>query len=459
MTPGLLDELRLIVGTDAVSTGRSDLEIHSHDESTHEPVLPDVVVYPTTTEQVSAILQLANRERVAVTGFGGGTSVEGQTVPAPEGIVVDFRDMNRVVAMHAEDFQVTVQPGILRRDLETYLSTYGLFFPPDPGANASIGGMIANNAAGIRTIKYGATRDNVLALTAVLADGRIIRTGSRSVKQSAGYDLRHLIIGSEGTLALVTEATLKLAPVPEHFATAIVAFPNVGAAAATVHAIMGYGLEPAALELLHPSHIRSMNEDEDAGLEEAPSLMVEFTGASDTAVADAMAEARSLCNEYGALSVRQGFGHEQRTRMWRMRHGTRERYVRRNPGKKIISVDVSVPVSGLPELVAFAERAGSELGFELAVLSHAGDGNVHIPVIYDPTDEESANRATRLGEMLVEKALDLGGTSSGEHGIGIGKRRYLSAEFGEEAVGVMRDIKRLLDPHDILNPGKVIPDD
>jgi D-lactate dehydrogenase (cytochrome) len=448
-------QLRELVGDQAVSTGASDLEIHSHDESTHGPVLPGAIVYPKTTAEVSGILAIANREGMPVTGYGAGTSLEGNAVPAAGGIVVDFRDMNRILAIHEEDFQATVQAGVLRLDLEEHLSRYGLFFPPDPGANASIGGMIANNAAGIRAIKYGATRDNVLALTAVLADGRVIKTGSRSVKQSAGYDLRHLIIGSEGTLALVTEATLKLAPVPEHFATAVVAFPDVSSVAAAVHSIMGYGLEPAALEMLHAYDIRWMNEDEDAGLVEAPSLMMEFTGASVVAVDEAMAEARSLSNAAGAVGAQEGLDHQTRAQLWRLRHSARERYARRNPGKKHITIDVSVPVSTLPELVAFAEKACADLGFDLPIYGHAGDGNIHIGVVYA---QAAATAATELSGKLVKKALELGGTSTGEHGTGIGKRKYLVDEFGADAVDVMHSIKQALDPNNILNPGKVLPD-
>ncbi|NNK90983.1 MAG: FAD-binding protein, partial [Acidimicrobiia bacterium] len=368
-----------------------------------------------------------------------------------------FRDMNSI-ELHAEDFQVTVGAGVLRLDLEDHLGRHGLFFPPDPGANATIGGMIANNAAGIRSLKYGATRDNVLAMTVVLSDGRVIKTGSRSVKQSAGYDLRHLIIGSEGTLGLVTSATLKVAPRPEHFATAVVAFPEIATAAGAVHTILGLGLEPAALELLHRYHVRWMNEDEDAGLTEAPSLMIEFNGSDERSVSGAMDEALEVCEGAGATGVRRAGDHEQRAELWRLRHGTRERYVRRYPGKKIISVDVSVPISEFAGTVAHAEAAAAEKGFDLSMVGHAGDGNLHMAVIYDPDEPTAPQRAEELATEVVSRAIDVGGTSTGEHGTGIGKRKYLIAEFGEDAVVAMRAIKQALDPHGILNPGKVLPD-
>ena len=454
VTDQVLTELRNIVGAEAVSTGESDRTTHSHDESTHTPVLPDVVVYPQGSDQVSRLLALANEARVPVTGFGAGTSVEGHTVPVAGGIVVDFRDMNRVVKLHADDFQVTVEPGVLRLDLEEYLGRRGLFFPPDPGANATIGGMIANNAAGIRALKYGATRDNVLALEVALADGRLVRTGSRSVKQSAGYDLRHLVIGSEGTLGQVTRATLRAVPIPEHSEAAVVAFGDLSAAAAAAAAMIGHGLEPAALELMHGDHMRWLNEDEGTDYPEAATLMLEFSGADGSAVAGALEAAVGLCSE--ALEVRQDLSREERAELWRHRHGMRERYVRRSPGQRRVSIDVSVPISRLAELAEFATARGGELGLAAPVFGHAGDGNLHLSVAYE--GEEGESRANAFGRELALTAIEMGGTCTGEHGIGIGKRRYLEAEFGPEAVAVMRSIKEAFDPNGILNPGKVLPD-
>ncbi|MBT8213113.1 MAG: FAD-binding oxidoreductase [Acidimicrobiia bacterium] len=457
VTPEIIDHLVSLLGPDAVSTGMSDRETHAGDESTHSPVVPDVVVYPASTEQVSHVVGVASVHRIPVTPYGAGTGVEGNAIPLAAGIVVDFRDLDSI-ELHADDFQVTVGAGVLRLDLEDHLGRHGLFFPPDPGANATIGGMIANNAAGIRSLKYGATRDNVLAMTVVLADGRIIKTGSRSVKQSAGYDLRHLIIGSEGTLGLVTSATLKVAPRPEHFATAVVAFPEVATAAEVVHGILGLGLEPAALELLHRYHVKWMNEDEDAGLTEAPSLMIDFNGSDARSVDGAMDETLGVCEASGSIGVLRASGHEERAELWRLRHGTRERYVRRHPGKQIISVDVSVPISEFAGTVAHAEATAAEKGFDLSMVGHAGDGNLHMAVIYDPEEPTAPERAEALAQEVVLRAIEVGGTSTGEHGTGIGKRQYLSAEFGDDAVVAMRAIKQALDPHGILNPGKVLPE-
>lgn len=458
LSPALIDELSAIIGRDNVAQGTSVLELHSHDESTHDPVLPDVVVFPETADEVSSIAALANQHRIPLTAFGAGTSLEGHTVPVNGGIVLDFARMNRVVQVHADDFQVTVQPGVLRLDLEKHLSGFGLFFPPDPGANATIGGMIANNAAGIRTIKYGATRDNVLALEVVLADGRVIKTGSRSIKQSAGYDLTHLIVGSEGTLGLVTEATLRIYPVPEHFSTAIVAFPDIPDAARAVYEIMGHGLEPAAVELVHQDHIAWMNEDEGADLQVAPSLMLEFTGPNEEVVREAMTAALEICQRSSSIGSDGGLGREARNAMWRMRHSIRERVRRHFPDHKLVSVDVAVPISRFPELVAFSQERAAALGLDYRVMGHAGDGNMHMGLTYAPDDDDGRQRAETLGSELVHKALEMDGTSTGEHGIGVGKRPFLVAEHGGEAVEVMRQIKQTLDPNNVLNPGKVLPD-
>ncbi|MEM8862655.1 MAG: FAD-binding oxidoreductase, partial [Chloroflexota bacterium] len=260
MNDQIFKQFESIVGSDHISQTEADRSLHSQDQSTHPPVLPDVVIWPNSTAEVSAIAKVAHAHQIPVTAWGAGTSLEGHSIPIRQGISLNFQRMNQVIEVHAEDFQATVQPGIFRKELEAQLAPYGLMFGPDPGANASIGGMIANNAAGTRTIKYGATKDNVLSLEVVLANGDIVKTGSRSIKQSAGYDLTHLFVGSEGTLGLITAATLKLAPIPEHFSTAFMAFESVADAAEAVYNIIGSGLEPAALELIHKDMTRWMNE-------------------------------------------------------------------------------------------------------------------------------------------------------------------------------------------------------
>ena len=456
MNESILQQLYQIVGREHVSAAEADRALHSQDQSTHPPVLPDVVVWPNSTAEVSAIAKLASKHHIPITAWGAGTSLEGHSIPLKRGISLNFQRMARVLAVHDEDFQATVQPGIFRKALEAHLANYGLMFAPDPGANASIGGMIANNAAGIRTVKYGATRDNVLALEVVLANGDIIRTGSRSVKQSAGYDLTHLFTGSEGTLGLITAATLKLVPIPEHFSTATIAFESVEGAAEAVYSLIGSGLEPAALELIHPDMIQWMNEDAGANLTVAPSLMIEFSGADEQTVANAMRLAREVCAEVGSTGFQGGLGRDARRKMWAFRHGIRERLVRTFPNQHWVLVDLAVPISNFPKLVAYCQEKVYEYGFDGRIIGHAGDGNMHCGMHFAPNDEAAKARATELGKVMVKRALELEGTCTGEHGIGLGKQKYMLAEHGENALNTMRLIKQALDPLNIMNPGKVL---
>ncbi len=453
----ILHALQAIVGPEHATIAQAHRAQHSRDQSSHPPHLPDAVVWPESTEQVSAILRYANQHRIPVVGWGAGTSIEGNPIPVHGGIVVDFRRMDRILAIHAEDFQVTVQPGVLYKDMNQVLARYGLFFAPDPGANASIGGMIANNAAGIRTVKYGATRDNVLRLEVVLANGDVIRTGSRSVKQSAGYDLTHLFIGSEGTLGLVTEATLKLAPLPEHFSAVTVAFPDVETAAQAVFEIIGANLGPAALELLDAQSVAILNQEAGFDLTVAPNLFMEFNGASEAAVNELLGMAEAICRDLGCLDFRAGLGREARNRLWQARHHLFETLVRHYAGLTYLLTDVAVPISNYPKLVAQANRLAQELGLNVSYIGHAGDGNLHTAVFFPPDDQETRRKVETFDDQLVLFALELDGTCTGEHGVGIGKAKYLPLEYGPTTVEVMRQIKRLLDPKGILNPGKVLP--
>ncbi|MGB1251527.1 MAG: FAD-binding oxidoreductase, partial [Candidatus Promineifilaceae bacterium] len=297
----IVADLAQIVGVENVSDAESIVRLHSADQSSHHGVLPDAVVFPETTQEVSEIAKYANNNRIAITGWGAGSSLEGNSIPLKGGIVVDFGRMNKIIQIHTNDFQATVQPGIFYRDMNKTLAQHGLFFAPDPGANASIGGMVANNAAGTRTVRYGATRDNVLALKVVLANGEIIKTGSRSIKQSAGYDLTHLFTGSEGTLGLITEATIKLHPLPEHFSAVVVSFENTPDAADAVFGIIGSGLNPAALELLDGESVRYMNTLESVNLPEKPTLIMEFHGASEATISAELEIVRDVCTDCGAL--------------------------------------------------------------------------------------------------------------------------------------------------------------
>ena len=457
LSPAQLDSLKALVPPDSLSAGESARGLHSRDQSSHEAHLPDVVIWPETTEQVSRILACADRERIAVTGWGAGSSLEGNSIPLRGGIVLDFGRMNRILTVYASDFQVTVQPGIFYKDMNKSLAPHGLFFAPDPGANASIGGMIANNAAGTRTPKYGATRDNVLALEVVLANGDVIRTGSRSVKQSAGYDLTHLFVGSEGTLGIITEATLRLAPLPEHFSAVVASFATTTDAANAVFGVMGAGLNPAALELLDAPCMAAINRSHEFDWQVAPTLFLEFHGASAASLEVELEVVKEICEQMGSQSFTAGLGREARDRLWRARHGLFESLVRVYPRQAYLITDVSVPISQYPPLVAEAADVLDKMpDVNAFIFGHAGDGNMHSVIFFDNRPAEYERVQTGFNDRVVEKAIALGGTSTGEHGVGIGKQKYMVREHGEIAMDLMRRLKEFFDPHVILNPGKVV---
>ncbi len=448
--------LQTIIEPERVSVTEADRSQHARDQSDHPASLPDIVVWPKTTEEIGAVMRHANEARVPVVAWGAGTSIEGNPIPVHGGIVLDFREMNQLVEIHQNDFQVTVQPGLLYKDMNQALARYGLFFAPDPGANASIGGMVANNAAGIRTVKYGATKDNVLALEVVKANGEVLRTGSRSVKQSAGYDLTRLFIGSEGTLGIVTEATLKLEPLPEHFSAVTVAFPTVNDAAEAVFSVIGAGLGPAALELLDTKTVTVMNTEDGIDLEVLPNLFMEFNGAGEASLNEELKMVEEICNECNGRQFQAGVGREARNRLWRARHHAFEIMVRHHPDQAYLLTDAAVPISQYPALVAATDDIMAELDMRGYILGHAGDGNLHTAIFFPAGDAEARDRAERINGHIVKNALKLGGTSTGEHGVGLGKQKYMAQEHGPVAMGLMRDIKVLLDPNGILNPGKVL---
>ena len=454
-----LEGFEAIVGADRFSVSGGDLREHAQDQSSNAAHAPDAVAWPESREEVQAILRVANEQRIPVTAWGAGTSLEGNPIPVRGGLVLDFSRMDSIVAVHLGDLQVTVQPGVRYKDLNAELAREGLFFAPDPGANATIGGMIANNAAGLRTVRYGATKDNVLRLEAVLANGDVVRTGSRSVKQSSGYDLTHLFAGSEGTLGIITEATLKLAPLPEHFCAVTAAFPAVEEAAQTVYEIMAYGLDPSALEILDTTGIQLLNTDEALNLDELPHLFMEFTGPTRSSLDERLALVEGVCRENGCSHYHAAVDLAERNRIWDARHRFFEILVRSFPGHNHIIADVAVPISGLPELVRRSQAILEELAIPGQIMGHAGDGNLHVTLFYPPEDDAARDLAMEMNARLVGEALELGGTSTGEHGVGLGKQKHMLKEHGETTLGVMRGIKALLDPNGILNPGKVIPSD
>ncbi len=454
VTPDLLDHLRAIHGAENVSTAQADLDLHAKDQSHHPARAAEVVIFPLTAQAVADTLKLVNERHIPITPWGVGTGLEGNSIPIYGGISMSFERMNKIVAVHADDFQVTVQPGIGHKDLNAELARYGLFFPPDPGANATVGGMLANNAAGIRTVKYGASKDNVLKMQVALADGRLIHVGSRSVKQSSGYDLLHLFVGSEGTLGVITEATLKLVPVPALMSAVVASFPTVEAAVETVVAVRGSGLDPAALELIDAAHCRMLRESEGVDLTDHPTVFMEFHAAHEVTLAAGLDSVREICEEFGAIRVHATTDTAERKRLWHARHHSYEIMVRSHPGKQFFIMDVAVPISAYPALIAYVEQVTGAAGATAYMIGHAGDGNIHVEFPYD--DDLSRDRAFALNGDIVLKAIALGGTATGEHGVGMGKAKYMPAEHGE-SLDVMRAIKDTLDPNGILNPGKIFP--
>ena len=447
-----LRNLKDIVGEPFVSTGESVLNLHAHDESYHAHVLPDVVVWPHNTEEVRRIVRYASGRKLPVTGWGVGTSLEGNPIPVNRGIVVDFQEMQKVFAIRPEDFQVDVEAGVVYKELNKMLSRYGLFFAPDPGAAATIGGMIGNNASGIRTVKYGATKDNIARLTVVLPGGDVIRIGNRARKSSSGYDLIHLFAGSEGTLGLVTEATLKLAGLPAHFMALHATFPEIKNATDAVFQVMSSGFSPAALEFLDANVIALLNRDRNLSMQEAPTLLMEFTGFSDEGLGIEMAGIEEICRENSGISMDKGIGRTERDRLWEMRHLTFESIKRQNPGLLPLIVDIAVPLSRYSDMVAIIKREVSDL---LAyVFGHAGDGNIHVILMGEPSDRRRWAKVEEANRRIVEKALEYEGTCTGEHGIGIGKCGFLKAEHGD-SLELMKQIKKLIDPEGLFNPGKI----
>jgi D-lactate dehydrogenase (cytochrome) len=450
-----LEYLESVVGKKWISRGASTRELHSHDESFHTPCLPDVVVWPHSTDEVSSIVRFAAERDIPVTPWGAGSSLEGNPIPVEGGIVLDLEEMNKVLAIRHKDFQVDVQAGVIYKEMNEELRHYGLFFPPDPGAAATVGGMIANNASGIRTVKYGATKDNILRLVVVLPDGEVIEVGNRARKSSSGYDLVHLFIGSEGTLGVVTEATLKLSGLPVNFMAVRATFPTVKDATNTVFQIMSSGLIPGAMEFLDAETVKAINRDRQLSLEELPTLLMEFNGFSERGLEEEMAFVEDICRENNYTFLDKGLGAEERNRLWEIRHHTFESIKRNHPDLLPMIIDVAVPLSRYSEAVTFAKEAISDL--TAYVFGHAGDGNIHVTIMDRPDDQERWKVVEAANNRIVMKAIEYEGTCSGEHGVGIGKRKFMEAEHGR-SLGIMRRIKtELLDPRGIMNPGKKLP--
>ncbi len=445
-------DLAVLLSPDRVSTNLADLELASHDESSCPAVLPQAVVWPLTTEEVSRVVRFAAERAIPLTPRGAGSSLEGNPIPVRGGIVLDLSRMDRIVAVHIDDLQVTVQPGIVYNVLNEQLKPSGLFFPPSPGGSAdvaTIGGMVANNASGIYSVKYGGTRDHVKAATVVIGTGEILHLGTRSRKTSSGYHLLGLLVGSEGTLAIATELTLSLVGLPQGRQQGAFTFPAEKAAAAAIAEMMRYGVDLAAVEFLDRRSLAALNKFQGFGLVEQPSLFLEVHGAPQT-VKDVFSVATSLCEEHGGQLISLPDGRNP----WEVRHFTTRAIQALNPRAKTIRTDMGFPISRLPEVVEQSYAIAERHGVVLHTFGHAGIGILHALLREDPNDAERWATANQAKDAIVAFVLSVGGTASGEHGVGLGSRKYMQQEHGA-AVELMKGIKQVFDPHGILNPGKI----
>ena len=452
--PAALDALSALL-SDRLDTGTALREQHGQNEGYFPITPPDAVAYPIDTDEVSAIMRICHEHGCPVVAYGAGTALEGHQLAIHGGIALNFAKMNKVLAINAEDMDAVVQPGITREALNEELRTTGLFFPVDPGANASIGGMAATRASGTTAVRYGTMRENVLALEAVLADGTIIRTGTRARKSSAGYDLTHLLVGSEGTLAIITELTVRLQGQPEATSAATCCYETVDDAVNTVIATIQTGVPMARIELIDPMMVRGFNVYNGSDLPEKPHLFVEFHG-SQTGVGEQAETFGEIAEGFGATDFKWATKTEDRNALWRMRHQAHHAAGSLEPGKRTLTTDVCVPISRLAEAVGKAAEDSKAMGLTCVILGHVGDGNFHTGIRFDPDNADERARAMAFSAQLNEQAIALGGTITGEHGIGIGKMKYMQAQHGH-GVDVMRAIKVAMDPTNILNPGKILP--
>lgn len=450
----LYDELLRIIGdSERVSINETVLEQHSKGVAYHTACKPDVVVFPITKEEVSQIVQFANDHSIPVVPFGAGTSLEGHIIPVNGGISLNFTLMNQIISIRPDDFIVTVQPGVTRDQLNHALKKHGLFFPIDPGADASIGGMAATNASGTNSVKYGVMRDQVLGLELVLANGSIIRTGGYSYKSSAGYNLTGLFVGSEGTLGIFTEVILKLQGIPEVISDVKATFPSIEAAGKAATMLLKAGLPIGKIELVDEKTIKAVNSYKNTTYREKPTLFMEFSG-NGPDVAYSVEQAREIIS--GEESATFEFENDslKRAQLWEARHHVAFAILAANPGMGMMATDVCVPLSELTNALAHTREVVEEQGFDAAIFGHVGDGNYHAVLPVDPNSEEQRKRVEEVHKQIVRFALSKGGTCTGEHGIGLGKKAFLQKEHGD-LLPIMKGIKATVDPNNILNPGKI----
>lgn len=448
-----LDALRSLLG-DRLSTSAAVREQHGKDESYHPSAAPDAVAFARSTEEVAEIVRICAADKLPVIAFGTGTSLEGHVAALRGGVCIDVSGMDQVLEVNAEDLDCRVQAGVRRKQLNEYLRDTGLFFPIDPGADASLGGMTATRASGTNAVRYGTMRENVLGLTVVLADGRVIRTGGRARKSSAGYDLTRLFIGSEGTLGVITEIQLKLYGIPEAVSSAVCSFETLEGAVNAVIQTIQMGIPVARIELLDEVQMDAINRYSDLDYPAQPTLFFEFHG-SDAGVREQTERVGEITSEFGGGEFHWATRPEDRSKLWQARHDAYYAAMALRPGCKGWATDVCVPISRLAECILETRKDIDESGIITPIVGHVGDGNFHLVFLIDPENEEEMKKATKVNERMVIRALEMGGTCTGEHGIGYGKIEFLKHEHGE-GVSVMRQIKRALDPDDLMNPGKIV---
>lgn len=452
--PALLADLTTLLG-ERVSTAAAVREQHGRDESYHQPFPPDVVVFPGSTEEVAEVVRICAAHGAPIIPFGTGTSLEGHVAALSGGVCIDLMRLDKVLAVNVDDMDVTVQAGVTRKRLNDYIRDTGLFFPIDPGADASLGGMAATRASGTNAVRYGTMRENVLALTVVLADGRVIRTSRRARKSSAGYDLTRLFVGSEGTLGVITEVTLRLYGIPEAISSAVCPFPSLEDAVNTVIATIQMGVPVARIELLDDVTMGAVNRYAKFDYPERPTLFFEFHG-TDKGVAEQAELVQHIAADFGGTEFLWATRPEDRSRLWQARHDALYASLALRPGAKAWTTDVCVPISRLTECISETKRDVAALPFPSAMVGHVGDGNFHTVLLIDPENAAEIELAKDISDRIVERALAMDGTCSGEHGVGYGKMDFLPLEHGEAAIDVMRAVKKALDPDNLMNPGKMV---
>jgi D-lactate dehydrogenase (cytochrome) len=451
----VLAELQALLG-DRVSTAVAVREHHGKDESYFPPAPPDAVVFPHTTEEVRDVVEICRRHGVPMIPYGVGTSLEGHILAVKGGVSIDLSQMNAVLAVHEEDLDAVVQAGVTRKQLNEHIKHTGLFFPIDPGADATLGGMAATRASGTNAVRYGTMRENVLSLEVVLADGRLIRTSRRAKKSAAGYDLTRLFIGSEGTLGIITEIAVRLYPVQEAMSAAVCAFDAIDGCTRTVIQTIQSGVPVARCEIVCDKTIDAINRYKKTNYRVAPTLFFEFHG-SQASVVEQAQTVQEIARENGGRDFVWATKAEERNALWEARHSAYFACLQLRPGSRAVSTDVCVPISRLAECVHETMEDVKSYIAPVPLLGHVGDGNFHLMFLVDPARPEETELAKQFNKRLVERALRMEGTCTGEHGIGLGKQASLQAELGDDAMAVMREIKRLFDPENLMNPGKVVP--